>query len=166
MRREAEISTIIGRGAECGGNFTAPGSVRIDGLVDGDVTITGTLTVGATGKINGNVSAQAAIIGGEVNGNIVAPDRTELIATARVIGDISTSVIVVDEKAIFQGRCDMNQETPGKKAKLAGRTLRKGRKSAKAAIVEALREMEAADKAAPLFKTLIKTSVKKIAQTL
>ena len=143
--KEIQITTIIGSGAECNGDFSAKSSVRIDGVINGSVTVTGALTVGATGRIMGDVKAQSVIVGGEINGNVDAPERVELTATARVIGDVRTSIIVIDEKAIFQGKCDMNQAAPDKKAKSrVAKATRVGKKSAKAAIAEALKEVEEA----------------------
>lgn len=144
--QQITITTIIGAGAECDGDFTAQGSARIDGRVNGNVKVTGTVIVGTAGAINGNIEAQAAMIGGEVIGNVSAPMRTELMATARVIGDISTEVIVIDEKAVFQGGCNMNQDTPAKRPRPAARAVRAGKRSAKAAIAEALREVEEASR--------------------
>ena len=145
-KKEVQITTIIGRGTECGGDFRADCSVRVDGTIQGNVTVSGMLMVGAAGCINGDVEAGEVVVGGEINGNIHAARRTELTASARVIGDITTSVIVIDEKAIFQGRCDMNQETLGKRQKPAARVLRASRKSAREAIAEALKEVEEADR--------------------
>lgn len=144
--KEIQITTIIGRGTECNGDFSADSSVRIDGVINGNVTVTGALTVGATGRVLGDVKAQSLIVGGEINGNVEAPERVEMTATARVIGDIRTSVIVIDEKAIFQGKCDMNQEVSAKKAKPAAKAVRASKKTAKAAIAEALKEVAAAEK--------------------
>lgn len=144
--KQIRMTTIIGRDAECTGDFSAQGSARIDGIIKGNVTVSETLIIGAAGSVDGNISAKAVIIGGEVIGDVFAPERTELTATAKVIGDISTAVIVIDEKAIFQGKCDMNQEVPGKRQKPGARALRAGKKSAKAAIQEALKEVEAADR--------------------
>lgn len=142
------ITTIIGKGAVCEGNFTAEDSARVDGTVNGDVTVTGTLIVGATGSVQGDITAETALIGGEVNGNVIAPVRTELTASARVIGDISTGTIIIDEKAVFQGKCDMNQEIPEKRIRNSGKTLKAGKKSAKAAIEEALKEVKEENKKA------------------
>lgn len=144
--KEVQITTIIGKGAECNGDFNADCSVRIDGTIQGNLTVAGMAIIGAFGYINGNVNAQTVIIGGEVTGNVNAPVRVELTTTARVIGDITTGSIVIDEKAIFQGRCDMNQEPHGRRQRLSGRALKASKKSAKAAIEEALREVEEADK--------------------
>lgn len=144
--KEVQITTIIGRGAECNGDFSADCSVRIDGTIQGNLTVSGMAIVGACGYINGNVNAQTVIIGGEVIGNVNAPMKVELTTTARVIGDITTGAIVVDEKAIFQGRIDMNQDPHSKRQRLSGRALKASKKTAKAAIEEALREVEEADK--------------------
>lgn len=146
-KKEVVITTIIGKGAECNGDFAAEGSVRIDGCVNGNVTVTGTLIVGAAGTVNGDISAAAAVIGGEVDGNITAPERVELTVTAKVIGDITTGTIVIDEKAIFQGKCDMNQDVSARRPRPSGRTMRANKKSAKAAIAEALKEVEAENSA-------------------
>lgn len=144
--KEVRITTIIGQGAECNGNFSAGGSVRIDGTVNGDVTVTGALIVGSTGAINGDVSAQSAMIGGEIVGNVTVADKTELTGTAKVLGNISTTLIVIDEKAIFQGSCNMGQAASEMRKRPAGKEIRDGKRSAKAAIEEALREVEAANR--------------------
>lgn len=143
--KQVQISTLIGKGSELAGDFSAQGSARIDGRVNGNVTVTGTLIVGSKGSISGNVSAKAVVIGGEVLGDINAPEKTELTATAKVLGDIATQIIVIDENAIFQGKCDMNQAAPDKKAKSRiAKATRVGKKTAKAAIAEALKEVEEA----------------------
>lgn len=136
----ATICTIIGIGTEVNGDFTVQGGARIDGVVYGKVSVAGALIVGAAGRIEGDVSAQSATIGGELLGDINAPEKVELTSEAKVIGDICTNNIIIDEHAVFQGKCDMNQTMPEKKAK--PRMSAKAKKSAKAAIAEALKEME------------------------
>lgn len=144
--KEIRIGTLLGRGTQLEGDFSAEGSARIDGTIKGNVTVSGSLIIGATGNIEGNVSSKAIVVGGEVLGNIDAPEKAELTATAKVLGDITTNVIVIDEHAVFQGKCDMNQVVPDRRAR--NKAVRAGKKSAKAAIVEALREVEAANQEA------------------
>lgn len=140
---EVKISTLLGQGAEINGDFNAKGSARLDGKVNGNVSVSGTLILGAGSVINGDVTADIMIIGGEIVGTVTAPTRAELTSTARVLGDIATNIIVIDEHAVFQGRCDMNQEVPDRKARNnAAKAIRAGRKTAKAAIAEALKEVE------------------------
>jgi cytoskeletal protein CcmA (bactofilin family) len=142
-----KITTLIGSGSNIEGDFSAPGSARIDGKIDGNVEVAGTLIVGAEGAISGDVKADCVLIGGEVQGNVNAAQKAELTATAKVLGDITTGVLVIDENAIFQGKCNMNQPEPDKKARVkAAREVKAARKSAKAAIAEALKEVEEAEK--------------------
>lgn len=143
---EIKISTLLGQGAELSGDFFVPGSARIDGSVDGNVTVEGTLIVGTTGAISGNVTAEAVIIGGEVLGDVEAAQKAELTSTAKVLGDITTAVIVIDEHAVFQGKCNMNQPVPDKKAKAkTAKAAKASKRSAKAALAEALREVQEAE---------------------
>lgn len=143
---EIRISTMIGDGVALEGDFSAPGSVRIDGCVNGSVAVAGTLIIGASGVINGGVTADALIVGGEIVGNVDAGKRVELTGTAKVLGDITTSVVVIDENAIFQGRCNMNQNVPDRKVKAkAAKAVKESKKSAKAALAEALREVQEAE---------------------
>lgn len=136
------ITTILGKGCVVNGDFSAEKGARIDGEVFGNVKVSGPLVVGSGARINGNVEAGAATIGGEVLGNVQAPEKVELTATAKIIGDITTKVIVIDEHAVFHGKCDMNQETPARKSPAARKTVRAGKRSAKAALQEALREVQ------------------------
>lgn len=146
-QKEVKITTLIGKGAELKGDFTVEGSARIDGRVQGNVTISGSLVVGSGASILGDVSADSVLIGGEVLGNITAPKKAEITATAKVMGDVSTSVIVIDEHAVFQGKCDMNQAEPEKKRNgLEVKKTRTGKRSAKAALVEALKEVAEEEK--------------------
>lgn len=147
MKKETVITTIIGKGAVCNGDFTAEGSVRIDGEINGNVKVTGTLIVGATGSINGDVEAKNAVVGGGIVGDVAVADKAELAATARLIGNISTAVIVIDENAVFQGSCNMNQEVPERRPRPMSKAVRAGKRSAKEAIAEALKEVEAASQA-------------------
>lgn len=136
------ITTILGRGSLINGDFIVKQSARIDGEIQGDVHVAGTLIVGAGARIDGNIDADTAIIGGDVVGNIEAPSKVELTVTAKVIGDITTNVIVIDENAIFQGRCNMNQDAPRRKNPTVKKAVKEGRRSAKAALQEALREVQ------------------------
>ncbi len=103
-----QVGTIIGPGAVLDGPLTTKDSTRIDGTVKGNVTISGALIVGGEGKIGGNVSCVNAYIAGEITGNVSAPQgKVEISDTGKVIGDVTCKGIVIDENAVFQGKCDM-----------------------------------------------------------
>jgi cytoskeletal protein CcmA (bactofilin family) len=143
-KNEIKISTLIGKDSVVDGSFTAPGSARIDGEVKGNVNVEETLVLGTASVVHGDVSAQTVIVGGEVNGNIQGPLRVELTSTAKVIGDIVTSSLMIDEHAIFQGGCNMNQEVPERRMKTQAfrKAARGNKRSAAAAVAAALREVK------------------------
>ena len=142
-KNETQITTIIGMTAECGGDFKSEGTIRVDGTVNGEVTVTDTVIVGASGCINGDINAKKVVIGGEVYGNLNVPEKVELTSTARVIGDITTNCLVIDEQAIFQGNCNMNQDA-SKRPKPNRRELKEMQREAKSAISDALNGLESA----------------------
>lgn len=72
---DTKMSTLIGAGAELTGDFTLDGSARIDGKIGGNVTVTGNLILGAGSIVTGDVQAASVLIGGEVTGNITAPEK-------------------------------------------------------------------------------------------
>ena len=108
--QKLNITTLIGKGSVMDGDFATPGSARIDGKITGNVNVEGVLVLGISGAIRGNVKCSSIIIGGEIEGNIIAPERAELSPSSRVIGDIRTDSIIIDEKAVFHGKCVMDEE--------------------------------------------------------
>ena len=83
---DTKMNTLIGAGAELSGDFTLDGSARIDGKIGGNVTVTGNLILGAGSVVMGDVQAASVLIGGEVTGDINAPEKAELTASAKVLG--------------------------------------------------------------------------------
>jgi cytoskeletal protein CcmA (bactofilin family) len=117
-KEEAQIN-IIAHGSRFEGKVTSPGSLRVDGQLNGDVSLTGDLVVGANGDITGNVDAQTVTVGGKVTGNITAKSKLVLENKAKIKGDIRAAKLVIDEGAIFDGKCDMSGEKrPDQKSEL------------------------------------------------
>jgi cytoskeletal protein CcmA (bactofilin family) len=63
--------------------------------------------LGKSGVIHGNVNAGEVVVGGTVDGGIVANERLELQSSAVVNGDIDTKSIVVMEGARINGAVHM-----------------------------------------------------------
>lgn len=100
--------TIIGAGTVVEGVLKASASTRIDGTVNGDITSEGVIVIADEGVVNGNITALDVKISGSVKGNLTISGKTELIANAKLIGDIKTGSLSIDETAVFQGNCKMN----------------------------------------------------------
>ena len=85
------------------GPLHAGTSGRIDGLIKGEVGITGKLVIGKGAEIRGDVSAKGLELYGSVYGNIVCTDKVMLYNTAYVKGNITASVIELKEGALVEG---------------------------------------------------------------
>jgi len=102
---------LIGRGTSITGTITSASSVRIEGEVKGQVNCQDLVTVGATGSVEGDINAKNAVIGGVVAGNLTIQEKLVLEAKCSVSGDIKARRLVIDEGAVFDGQCLMNDQT-------------------------------------------------------
>jgi len=103
---------LVATGTVFEGKIRTPGSIRIDGRVVGDVMATQNISVGATGDVNGNVSAKNITIGGKIMGSIVAQEKMIFEASAVVRGEIRAAKLVVNEGALYDGQCVMSDAKP------------------------------------------------------
>ncbi|MBW1679167.1 MAG: polymer-forming cytoskeletal protein [Deltaproteobacteria bacterium] len=109
-----KVDTLIGNKTVFEGKLNVYGGIRIDGAVKGEIECQGILVVGNGGKIEANIIADSAIIGGEVIGNITAKNRLEIISKGKVRGDIASSHLIINDGVIFDGSCHMLSDKPVK----------------------------------------------------
>ena len=107
---DSEISILSGD-VKFEGKLSSNGNMRIDGEFDGELTIDGNLTLGENSKSKGLIKATNVTCGGNVFGNIEAAEKLVLESSAKVEGDISAKILVVNEGAIFKGRSNLNEAT-------------------------------------------------------
>jgi len=107
LEKPGELNTILGKGAYFEGVITVEHSLRVDGKVKGDVKTSDTLVVGKEGEIEGNVKAKNLVVGGRLNGIVDADGKTVLESRSEFHGEMKTRKLVIDEGAIFDGKCSM-----------------------------------------------------------
>jgi len=110
-----KLETIVGDGTSLVGQVSVKGTIRIDGIVEGDVQADW-VVVGETGKILGNTHARGMVIGGSVEGNIEATETVELMGKSSMAGDIRAPKLAVAEGAVFDGRSRMKGEAGASEA--------------------------------------------------
>ena len=109
-----KVDTLIGTSTVFEGKLSATGGIKIEGTVRGTIDCEGLLVVGVGGRIEADILAESAIIGGEVIGNITARDRLEIISKGRVRGDITTAHLIIEDGVVFEGSSHMiTDETVG-----------------------------------------------------
>ena len=98
------INTIIGPGSRVQGNIEAPGFTRVDGNVKGNLHAQGRVVVGESARMRSSITGTTIIIGGVVDGNILATERLIVLPTALIIGDIITRRIEAGEGCMIHGK--------------------------------------------------------------
>ena len=106
--KEGRLSGFVGHGTVLTGETNFQMMLRVDGHLTGTVTSDGgTLIVGTNGQVDANVSVGVATINGVVNGDVVASEKIQLGRTARVMGNVATPRLIIEEGALFEGGCTM-----------------------------------------------------------
>jgi cytoskeletal protein CcmA (bactofilin family) len=99
--------TVVGPSVKIQGDLNSEGNIRIEGSVAGKVQTTQSVHVGEAAKLAADMQAGNAIVAGEIHGNIKVTGNLILQATARVAGDISCTILRVEDGAQFSGKCSM-----------------------------------------------------------
>jgi cytoskeletal protein CcmA (bactofilin family) len=102
------IQTFLGLETTLEGKLAFEGTVRLDGHFAGSIeSKEGVMVVGEKAVIHADILVHTAVVCGEVSGNIRATNRIELHQPARVFGDLSAPVVIIDAGVIFHGNCNM-----------------------------------------------------------
>ncbi len=100
--------SVIGSGTRIRGDVSGETDMEVHGRIQGNCHVNGRLVVGASARIDGQVESTHAVLGGEIHGNVTAR-RIELLATARLVGDVRAKDLVIEDGAQFEGRVDMTR---------------------------------------------------------
>jgi cytoskeletal protein CcmA (bactofilin family) len=96
-------ATLISEGCKIKGLITGNGDFLINGEIDGDCDLSGTVTLARAGFWKGTISAGDVVVSGHVEGDIIAANKVEITSTARVTGTVSGEAIAVAEGAVVEG---------------------------------------------------------------
>ncbi len=99
--------TFIGPGAIFDGVLTLCGDFRIDAEFRGELSTDGTIIVGPSGSVVGNIRAREVEVLGAVVGDVSARRQLTLHSSARLHGDIETACLEIAKHAYFCGTTSM-----------------------------------------------------------
>ncbi len=103
----------IGKGVTITGQIFSKEDLIIDGEVEGTVEAhEHKCTIGPNGKVKAGLKAKDVVILGQVQGNVEAADKTEIRKDARLVGDIKTARISIEDGAVFKGSIDIIRSEP------------------------------------------------------
>lgn len=93
---KAQDNTVIAKGITFTGTIHGEGVVRVEGRVEGEVDLKGTLTVTTTGTVQGPITADVVRVAGDITGSITARESLCLERTGCVHGDVATASLIVE----------------------------------------------------------------------
>ena len=103
--------TIIGPSVVVEGNFKGDGNVIIEGEVRGGIKTKQDVRVGIQATVKASIDSTNAVVAGEVIGNIKVKEKLELLASAKVSGDVIAKELKIEPGAKVNGSIKMEDES-------------------------------------------------------
>ena len=101
-------NAVLGKSVIVKGQIFSREDLTIDGEVDGTVELQEhRLTVGPNGRVTATIKAREIVVLGTVHGNVETTDKIEIRKEAKLVGDIKTARIVIEDGAYFKGNIDI-----------------------------------------------------------
>ena len=108
MQIDIEANTTIGENSAFEGRFMVQGNLRIDGTFEGKTLVVDQLQIGEKAKVKTDINATSVVVEGLVIGNVTASRRILLLSTARVLGDLKTPELIIQDGVVLEGRCTIS----------------------------------------------------------
>ncbi|MDQ6760124.1 MAG: polymer-forming cytoskeletal protein [Acidobacteriota bacterium] len=103
-------TAMIGKSVTIKGQIFSREDLTVDGEVEGSIELQEhRLTIGPHGKIHAGVKAREIVVLGSINGNVEASDKIDIRKDAKLVGDIKTARIVIEDGAYFKGSIDITK---------------------------------------------------------
>ena len=99
---------VLGSDVEIKGTLKFTGELTFEGKLEGEIHSDGTLNLGDSAVITGNIDVQSVVVRGKVNGNITAKEKIDIKAKTELFGDIRAAKLVIEEGVTFVGKTDVN----------------------------------------------------------
>lgn len=104
------VTSVIGSGINWKGDLKGKGGIRIEGTLEGEITVQGLVVIGETGKVTcKNIKANTVVVAGAVKGSILS-EKLEIRSTGRVWGDVVTISFATEEGAYLRGQICMEDK--------------------------------------------------------
>jgi cytoskeletal protein CcmA (bactofilin family) len=114
-RFENSHSAVLGKSVIVKGQIVSKEDLTIDGEIEGTVELQEhRLTVGQNGKVRASVKARELVVLGTIQGNVDITDKIDIRKDAKLVGDIKTARIVIEDGAYFKGNIDIVRPEPSR----------------------------------------------------
>lgn len=107
-------TTLLSKATSFEGGITGSGDVTLEGELKGSVRISGRLVIAQSGNAKASLHGKTVQVAGTVKGDVTADEKIELLASARLNGNITAPRILIQEGAVFEGQVVMKDPNTGK----------------------------------------------------
>ena len=109
----ARGAATIGKAVKVNGQIMSQEDLYVDGDVEGTVELVQhKLTIGPNGRVHAAIKAREVVALGSIQGNVEASDKIEIRKDAKLVGDIKTARIIIEDGAYFKGSIDIVKPEP------------------------------------------------------
>jgi cytoskeletal protein CcmA (bactofilin family) len=107
---ESESRNNIGKAVRIVGQIFTKEDLYVDGDVEGTLeSQDNKVTIGPNGRVQASIRARDVVILGQVQGNVEATDKVDIRKDAKLVGDITTARISIEDGALFKGSIDIKK---------------------------------------------------------
>ncbi len=96
-------NSVIGQGSIFEGKFFINGSLRVDGKFEGEIITNEDMVIGEHGRVKTNIKAKRVLVSGIVVGNIEADQEVMVRSNAKVLGNMKTPNIDIEDNVLIKG---------------------------------------------------------------
>lgn len=108
-------AATIGKAVKIVGQIHSKEDLYMDGDLEGTVeALEHKLTIGPNGTLKATIKGREVVVLGTIQGNVEAADRIEIRKDARLVGDVRTARIIIEDGAYFKGSIDIVKPEPVK----------------------------------------------------
>jgi cytoskeletal protein CcmA (bactofilin family) len=110
-------SASIGKAVRVVGQIYSKEDLYVDGDLEGTVeALEHKLTIGPNGTVHASVKAREVVALGTIQGNVEATEKIEIRKDAKLVGDIKTARIIIEDGAYFKGSIDIMKAESARQA--------------------------------------------------
>lgn len=112
---KSRSASVLGPTLKFKGELSADEDLLIQGKIEGSIKHTSSLTIGESGHVKADTSAEYIVVEGSVDGDLHGARSVKVRESANINGNISSPSVSLVEGATFNGNIDMSGEVAAKR---------------------------------------------------